>query len=58
MKNSKLTSRKKEIINRLCSEDDYVTISNIAQDIGVSARTVLRELEEIGRASCRERVYI
>jgi len=48
MKNSKLTSRKKEIINRLCSEDDYVTISNIAQDIGVSARTVLRELEEIG----------
>ena len=48
MKKSKLTTRKKDIINRLCSVDDYVTISTIAQDIGVSSRTVLRELEEIG----------
>lgn len=48
MKKIKITTRKKEILNRLCSEDDYITIGKIAEDIGVSSRTILRELEEIG----------
>ncbi len=48
MKKIKITTRKKDILNRLCSEDDYITIGKIAEDIGVSSRTILRELEEIG----------
>ena len=48
MNKIKMTTRKKDILKRLCSEDDYVTITNIAEVIGVSSRTILRELEEVG----------
>ena len=48
MNKIKITTRKKDILNRLCSEDDYITIGNIAEELGVSSRTILRELEEIG----------
>ncbi len=47
MKKLKMTTRKKEILNRLCNEQEYVTVASIAQGIGVSSRTILRELEEI-----------
>lgn len=47
MKKIKITTRKKDILNRLCIEDDYITIGKIAEDIGVSSRTILRELEDI-----------
>lgn len=43
----RVTTRRKEIIERLCREDDYVTINSISKDIGVSTRTILRELKEI-----------
>lgn len=47
MKKIKMTTRKKDILNRLCKEQDYITIGIIAQEIGVSTRTILRELEEL-----------
>lgn len=47
MKKAKISTRQKEILIKLCSENDYITIASIAQDIGVSSRTILRELEEI-----------
>lgn len=53
-----MTTRKKEILNRLCSEYDYITISNIAQDVDVSSRTVLRELEGIDEWLEAEGVYL
>lgn len=49
MKSKKLTLRQKKIIELLISLDtgNAVTIANIAKDLGISARTVLRELPNI-----------
>ncbi|ABR50348.1 transcriptional antiterminator, BglG [Alkaliphilus metalliredigens QYMF] len=58
MKQMKMTTRKKDILYRLCKENDYVTISNVAQDLNVSSRTVLRELEEIGKWLEKEGVFL
>lgn len=53
-----MTTRKKEIVSRLCKENDYITISKIAEDIEVSSRTVLRELEGIDRWLEAEGVHL
>ncbi|MCR1898295.1 BglG family transcription antiterminator [Irregularibacter muris] len=47
MKREKISIRKKDILAKLCNAHDYITIADIAQDIGVSSRTILRELKEI-----------
>lgn len=44
---SKMNSRVKKILLRICAEDKYVTISTIAKEVGVSAKTILRELYEV-----------
>jgi mannitol operon transcriptional antiterminator len=47
MQDSKVNSRVKKILLRICAEDKYVTISAIAKELGVSAKTILRELYEV-----------
>ena len=47
MQDGKMTSRVKKILLRICAEDNYVTIATIAQQLGVSTKTVLRELYEV-----------
>jgi mannitol operon transcriptional antiterminator len=47
MQDSKVNSRVKKILLRICAEDKYVTISAIAKELGVSTKTILRELYEV-----------
>ncbi|MBC8014292.1 MAG: BglG family transcription antiterminator [Sporomusaceae bacterium] len=47
MQDSKMNSRVKKILLRVCAEDKYVTIATIAQELGVSTKTILRELYEV-----------
>lgn len=47
MQDSKMNSRVKKILLRICAEDKYVTIAMIAQELGVSTKTILRELYEV-----------
>ncbi|AIF50494.1 BglG family transcription antiterminator [Pelosinus sp. UFO1] len=47
MQDNKMNSRMKKILLRICAEDKYVTISAIAKELGVSAKTILRELQEV-----------
>lgn len=47
MQDSKMNSRVKKILLRICTEDKYVTIATIAQELGVSTKTILRELYEV-----------
>ncbi len=42
----KISSRTKEILNFLCKSQDYVTVKAIAEEIGVSSRTILRDLNK------------
>ncbi len=42
-----LTSRTKEIIVQILEADAYITIQQIADEIKVSSRTVLRELDAV-----------
>lgn len=44
---NKITLRQKKILQELCNDDKYVTISNIAERLGISSRTVLRELSGV-----------
>ncbi|AZO94402.1 PRD domain-containing protein [Halocella sp. SP3-1] len=43
----KISSRTKEILNILCNRKEYVTVKSIAREIGVSSRTILRELSKV-----------
>lgn len=47
MQDNKLNSRVKKILLRICAEDKYVTIAAIAKELGVSAKTILRELYDV-----------
>ncbi len=47
MKDYKINLRIKNILQIICNENDYVTISKIAKDLDVSGRTVLREIPEV-----------
>jgi mannitol operon transcriptional antiterminator len=42
-----ITLRQKKILQEICNEDKYITISNIAEKLGISSRTVLRELSGV-----------
>ena len=44
MKDIRLDLRARKILQQMCLEDSYITISDIASGLGVSSRTVLREL--------------
>jgi mannitol operon transcriptional antiterminator len=44
MKDIKINLRAKSILQKICMENNYVTISGIANELGVSSRTILREL--------------
>jgi mannitol operon transcriptional antiterminator len=44
MQDGKMNSRVKKILLRICATDKYVTISTIAKELDVSAKTILREL--------------
>lgn len=41
-----ISFRTKEILNILCNRNDYVTVKSIARGVGVSSRTILRELDK------------
>lgn len=41
------TLRKKEILTKLLNSDTYITVNSVAQDLKLSSRTILRELEEL-----------
>lgn len=47
MNKIKITQRQKEILKNICNEYEYITISNIAEKLSISSRTVLRELRDI-----------
>lgn len=47
MNKIRITRRQKEILKIICSEQSYVTISNIAEKLDISSRTVLRELRYV-----------
>ena len=47
MQDGKMNSRVKKILLRICVEDKYVTIATIARELGVSTKTILRELYEV-----------
>ncbi len=47
MQDAKINVRLKNILQRICNESDYVTITAIAKDLGVSGKTVLRELPAV-----------
>ena len=44
-----ITSRMKRIIKVVIEANDYITISEVAQVLSVSTRTVLRELDDVGK---------
>lgn len=41
-----LTSRMKKVLTIILKADDYITLAQIAQEVEVSTRTILRELDE------------
>jgi mannitol operon transcriptional antiterminator len=43
----KISSRTKKILKILLKNDDYIVIEKIAEEIGVSSRTILRELPKV-----------
>jgi len=47
MKGYKINLRIKNILQIICHENDYVTISKIAKKLNISGRTVLREIPEV-----------
>lgn len=47
MKGGRITLRQKQILQEICQNDDYVTLSSIGDELEISSRTVLRELSEI-----------
>ena len=47
MKDIRLDLRARKILQQMCLEDSYITISDIANELGVSSRTVLRELPAV-----------
>lgn len=47
MTDTKINLRLKNILKKLCSQNDYVTVIAIAKDLGVSSRTILRELPSV-----------
>ncbi len=47
MNKFKITIRQKEILRSIYTVDKYVTIFSIAEKLGISSRTVLRELPDI-----------
>lgn len=58
MKKTKMNPRMKAILQRLCKESSYVAIAEIAKEVAVSAKTVMRELPEAERllATCGVRL--
>jgi len=42
-----LTSRLKKSISIILESEDYITIKDIADEVGVSSRTILRELDDV-----------
>ncbi|MBU3180237.1 BglG family transcription antiterminator [Clostridium psychrophilum] len=47
MKGYKINLRIKNILQVICNENEYVTISSIAKGLDVSSRTVLREIHDV-----------
>lgn len=47
MQDYKINLRIKNILQSICSKNDYITISKIAKDLNISGRTVLREIPEL-----------
>ncbi|MFW6280475.1 MAG: BglG family transcription antiterminator [Halanaerobium sp.] len=45
----RISSRTKKILKILLKNDDYIVIEKIAEEIGVSSRTVLRELPKVAK---------
>ena len=49
MQDYKVNLRIKTILLRVCSENNYVTIGSIAKELGISAKTIVREIPEVER---------
>lgn len=47
MKDIRIDLRGKKILQQICLKDNYTTISDVANELGVSSRTVLRELPAV-----------
>ena len=47
MQDAKMNQRVKKILLKICPEDQYVTLASIAKELGVSTKTILRELAEV-----------
>ncbi|MBU3158071.1 BglG family transcription antiterminator [Clostridium estertheticum] len=47
MKDYRINLRLKNILQYICIENDYITIAKIAKNLGVSGRTVIREIPEV-----------
>ena len=47
MQEGKMNARVKKILLKICAEGEYITIATIAQELGVSTKTILRELYEV-----------
>ncbi|MGL5617179.1 MAG: BglG family transcription antiterminator [Sarcina sp.] len=47
VKNVKLTTRQKKILNIIINSEEFITINKIAEQINVSSRTILREIASI-----------
>ncbi len=58
MKGYKINLRIKNILQIICNENEYVTISSIAKDLDVSGRTVLREIPEVEKFLKQNGIYL
>jgi len=58
MKGYKINLRIKNILQIICNESDYVTISKIAKRLDVSGRTVLREIPEVEKILKQNGTYL
>ncbi len=47
MQEATIQLRVKSILQRICNESDYITVTEIARGLGISSRTVLRELPAV-----------
>ncbi|PKM94999.1 MAG: PTS lactose/cellobiose-specific transporter subunit IIB [Firmicutes bacterium HGW-Firmicutes-1] len=54
----KMTSRVKKIITILLNQQDYITTQEISEEINVSTRTVLRELDSVERCLAEKNVLL
>ena len=51
-----LADKRHSMILGIVNDEGSATVGDLAERIGISESTIRRDLAQIGRASCRERV--